>query len=114
MRYFELCEKSANFANEIMSSSEFKELLEIKEKISKSIPQLVDEFRIAKEKYEEVSKYSIYHPDLEKVRARLVRAKEALYTNSLVIRYKELEKEIQKKLNLVAQEIAEVISANIK
>lgn len=114
MRYFELCEKSVNFANEIMASSEFKELLEIKEKISKTIPEILDEFKKAKEKYEEVSKYSLYHPDLERVRARLVKAKEALYTNPLVKRYKELEKEIQKQLNLVAQEIAEVISANIK
>ena len=114
MRYFELCEKSTNFAHEIMETKEFKELLELKEKISKTIPDILDEFKKAKEKYEEVSKYSVYHPDLEKVRARLVKAKEALYTNSLVVRYKELEKEIQQKLNLIAQEIAEVISANIK
>ena len=114
MRYFELCDKSVRFANEIMASSEFVELLEVKDKISNSIPDILEEFRKAKEKYEEVSKYSSYHPDLERVRTRLVKAKEALYTNSLVIRYKELEKEIQKKLNLVAQEIAEVISANIK
>lgn len=114
MRYFELCEKSINFANEIMKTDEFKRLLEIKKEISEKIPEVLKEFNKAKEKYEEVSKYSLYHPDLERVRTRLVKAKEALYTNPLVIKYKELEKEIQKKLNLVAHEIAEVISANIK
>ena len=114
MRYFELCEKSVAFANEIMASDEFVELMKVKEEISKTIPEILDEFNKAKEKYEEVSKYSSYHPDLERVRGRLVNAKEALYTNPLVIRYKELEKEIQKKLNLVAHEIAETISVNIK
>ena len=114
MRYFELCDKSVAYANEITSSSEFKELLEIKEQINKEIPKLVEDFKIAKEKYEEVSKYSSYHPDLKKVRSELVSAKEALYTNPLVIRYKELEKEIQNKLNEVAHEIAKTISANSK
>jgi cell fate (sporulation/competence/biofilm development) regulator YlbF (YheA/YmcA/DUF963 family) len=114
MRYFELCDKSVAFANEITSSSEFLELLSIKKRIEEEIPKLVEEFKIAKEKYEEVSKYSSYHPDLKAVRGRLVKAKEALYSNSLVIRYKELEKEIQNKLNEVAQEIAKTISANIK
>ena len=114
MRYFELCDKSARYAEEIMSSNEFVELLKLKDQISNEIPEILEEFKKAKEKYEEVSKDSSYHPDLEKTRARLVKAKENLYTNPLVIRYKELEKEIQKQLNLVAQEIAEVISDNIK
>ena len=38
MRYFELCEKSVNFAEEIMESPEFKELVNLKEEISLKIP----------------------------------------------------------------------------
>ena len=114
MRYFELCDKSVAFANEITASDEFKELMRVKEQINDEIPQLVNDFKVAKDKYDEVMKYSSYHPDLKKVRGELVRAKEALYTNPLVIRYKELEKEIQNKLNEVAQEIAKTISANVK
>ena len=114
MRYFELCEKSVGFANEIMESTEFKELLSIKEEISIKIPQLLEDFKKAKEKYEEVSIYSTYHPDYRKVKLELVRAKEALYTNELVIRYKELEKKIQEKLNVASKEIAKAISNNIK
>ena len=114
MRYFELCDRSVAYANEITSSNEFKELLELKERINKEIPLLVEAFKKAREKYEEVSKYSSYHPDLKRVRNELVAAKEALYTNPLVIKYKELEKEIQNKLNDVAHEIAKTISANSK
>ena len=112
MRYFELCEKSDALALELMSTNEFKELLELKEKINNSIPDLLQNFQKAKEKYEEVSKYSSYHPDLKKTRLELVAAKEALYTNELVVRYKELERIIQQKLNEVATIIAQSIKTN--
>ena len=114
MRYFELCDKSVLFANEVMESAEFRELLEVKEAISKTIPNLVESFKKAKEKYEEVQKYGTYHPDYRNVKLELVKAKEALYTNSLVIRYKELEKKIQEKLNVAANEIVKAISINVK
>lgn len=114
MRYFELCEKSVGFANEIMETTEFKELIRIKEEMTKSIPNLLEDFKKAKEKYEEVSIYSTYHPDYRKIKLELVKAKEALYTNELVIRYKELEKKIQEKMNFASKEIVKVISKNIK
>lgn len=114
MRYFELCEKSERFANEIMETLEFKELLELKEKISKEIPELLEEFNKAKEKYDEVMEYGTYHPDYRNTKLRLVKAKETLYTNPLVIRYKELERSIQEKLDLASKEIVKAISNNIK
>lgn len=114
MRYFELCEKSSLFAQEIMSSSEFLELLRLKEEISKQIPDLLERFNKAKEKYEEVNLYSEYHPDYKKVKLELVQAKEALYTNELVIAYKKSEKLIQEKMNEASLEILKSISNNIK
>lgn len=114
MRYFELCDKSVLFANEIMETAEFKELMEIKELISTTIPELVSKFTKAKEKYEEVQKYGTYHPDYRNSKLELVKAKETLYTNSLVKRYKELERIIQEKLNVAANEIVKAISTNIK
>lgn len=114
MRYFELCDKSEKVAKEIIETSDFKELLTLKERISNEIGDLVLNFNKAKEKYEEVTKYSKYHPDLKKRQLELVKAKETLYTNELVIRYKELERKIQKELNEVAHEIASSISANLK
>ena len=114
MRYFELCEKSEKFANEIMETLEFKELLELKEKISKEIPELLEEFNKAKEKYDEVMEDGSYHPDYRNTKLRLVKAKETLYTNPLVIRYKELERSIQEKLDLASKEIVKAISNNIK
>lgn len=114
MRYFELCDKSYLFAKEIMETVEFQELLVIKERISQEIPQLVKEFNDAKEKYDDISKYSTFHPDYRKVKLELIRTKEALYTNQLVLRYKELEKLIQEKLTLASKEIVKAISNNIE
>ena len=57
MRYFELCEKSEKFANDIMESNDFKELLLLKDRISKEIPELLEEFNEAKKKYDEVMEY---------------------------------------------------------
>jgi cell fate (sporulation/competence/biofilm development) regulator YlbF (YheA/YmcA/DUF963 family) len=114
MRYFELCDKSVAVANEIIAGEEFQELLLLKDKIANSIPDLLENFKKAKEKYEEASKYSTYHPDLKKYRIELSKAKEELYTNELVIRYKELEKIIQEKLKMVANEIAKAISDNTR
>ena len=114
MRYFELCEKSEKFANEIMETIEFKELLELKDRISKEIPELLEEFNQAKNKYDEVSEYATYHPDYRSSKLRLVNAKEALYTNELVKRYKELERSIQEKLDFASKEILKAISNNIK
>ena len=114
MRYFELCEKSSLFAKEIIDSKEFVELLRLKEEISKTIPNLLEDFKKAKEKYEEVSLYSTYHPDYKKVKLDLVKAKEALYTNELVIEYKKNEKMIQEQMNLASKEILKAISNNIK
>ena len=114
MRYFELCEKSSLFAKEIIDSNDFVELLRLKEEISKSIPELLENFKKAKEKYEEVIEYSTYHPDYKKVKMELVKAKEALYTNPLVIEYKRYEKIIQEKMNEASKEILNAISNNIK
>jgi len=114
MCYFELCEKSVDFAKEIMETAEFKELICLKEKIYSTIPNLLENFKKAKEKYEEVSVYSTYHPDYRKIKLELVKAKEALYTNELVIKYKKLEKEIQVKMDAASKEILKAISNNIK
>ena len=114
MRYFELCEKSERFANEIMETLEFKELLLLKDRISKEIPELLEEFDIAKSKYDEVMEYGTFHPDYRSSKLRLVKAKENLYTNELVKRYKELERSIQEKLDSASKEILKAISNNIK
>jgi cell fate (sporulation/competence/biofilm development) regulator YlbF (YheA/YmcA/DUF963 family) len=114
MRYFELCEKSEKFANDIMESNDFKELLLLKDRISKEIPELLEEFNKAKIKYDEVMEYGVYHPDYKASKLRLVKAKEVLYTNELVKRYKELERSIQEKLDLASKEIVKAISNNIK
>ena len=114
MRYFELCEKSSLFAKEIIDSSEFVELLRLKEEISNNIPDLLENFKKAKEMYEQVSQYSTYHPDYKKVKMELVKAKEVLYTNPLVIEYKRYERLIQEKMVKASKEILNAISNNIK
>lgn len=109
MYYFKLCDDAHNIAKEIMDSNEFKELMNVKAEINKNIPNLLEKFKIAKDKYALVSKYGNYHPDYKKALIELKEVKEELYTNPLVIKYKELEKKIQEKLNEVANELSEVL-----
>lgn len=109
MHYFKLCDDAHDVAKEIMDSNEFKELLAVKTEINEKLAQLLERFKIAKDKYTEVSKYGNYHSEYKVALTKLKEVKEELYTNPLVVKYKGLEKKIQEKLNEVANELSEVL-----
>ncbi len=105
-----------DLVDEIKDKKEYTRLLELKEIMDKdsTIINLITNFNEVKVKYEEVSKYGKYHPDLKEVRNLLVNSKEALFTNKVVSEYKRLEKEIQKILDEVSRKIALSVSPKIK
>ena len=105
-----------DLVDEIKDKKEYTRLLELKRIMDKdsTIIKLITDFNEAKIKYEEVSKYGKYHPDLKEVRNLLVNSKEALFTNKVVSEYKRLEKEIQKILDEVSRKIALSVSPKIK
>lgn len=111
-----ILDKTYELIDEIKSKKEYKRLVELSAIINKDeeIQHLIKEFNKAKEKYEEVSKYGKYHPDLKKVQLNLKDKKETLYGNGIIEEYKSLEKQIQKDLDDISTKISEAVSEKIK
>jgi cell fate (sporulation/competence/biofilm development) regulator YlbF (YheA/YmcA/DUF963 family) len=105
-----------DLVDEIKGSGEYKRLLELKDIIDgdQEITLLVSAFNKAKVKYGEVMKYGKYHPDLKKVQLLLKDTKESLYENGIIKEYKELEKQLQKKLDHISSSLAKSVSSRIK
>lgn len=105
-----------DLVDEIKDKKEYLRLLELKKIMDtdSTIIELITNFNKMKVKYEEVSKYGKFHPDLKEVRIKLGKTKEALFTNKVISEYKELEKAIQKILDDVSRKIAKSVSPKIK
>lgn len=103
-------------ADEIKQSSSFLKLKEMKKIIGndKYLTTLINDFNKIKIKYEEVSKYSKFHPDYETVKKQLVESKKELFLNETIKEYKQLEKQIQQVLDKVSRDIAQSVSFKIK
>jgi cell fate (sporulation/competence/biofilm development) regulator YlbF (YheA/YmcA/DUF963 family) len=105
-----------DLVDEIKSKEEYIRLLELK-KILENDPfiiNLLNEFNKCKIKFEEVSKYGKYHPDLKQVQIELAKIKTEVFTNEIISEYKLLEKHIQKILDDISRQIAQSVSPKIK
>ncbi len=105
-----------DLVDEIKEKKEYVRLLELKKiiDIDETIIILIKDFDQAKKKYDEISKYGKYHPDLKEVRMSLAKSKENLFKNVIISEYKQLEKEIQKVLDDISRKIALSVSPKIK
>lgn len=111
-----ILEKTYDLVDEIKQTKEYNRLLEL-DKLLKTDPALIgliDSFNKIKGKYEEVSKYGKYHPDLKRVQLELAGQKEEVYTNPIIKEYKQLEKDLQNRLDQISKEIANSVSSKIK
>ncbi len=109
-------EKTYELVDEIKQTNQYIRLLELDQKI-KSDPDLViliQSFNKIKLKYEEVSQYGKYHPDLKRVKLELSKKKEEVFTNDVIKEYKQLEKDLQNRLDTISKEIANSVSSKIK
>lgn len=105
-----------DLVDEIKSKEEYKRLKELKIVLDSdpSLIELLDEFKKSKIKFEEVSKYGKYHPDLNQAQLDLAKIKTKVFTNEIISEYKLLENKIQKLLDDVSRQIAQSISPKIK
>lgn len=112
----EVIEKTYELIEQIKDTPKYKRLMELKRIIDtdSNVQELIQSFQKWNKKYEEVSKYGKYHPDLRKVQLSFRDAKEKLYTNEVVEEYKSLENDLQKELDHISASIAQAISKKIK
>jgi cell fate (sporulation/competence/biofilm development) regulator YlbF (YheA/YmcA/DUF963 family) len=109
-------DKTYDLVEEIKQTKDYNRLLEL-DKILKTDPTLIvliESFNRIKEKYDDVSKYGKYHPDLKSVQLELAKQKEEVYTNPIIKEYKQLEKDLQNRLDQISKEIANCVSSKIK
>jgi len=109
-------DKTYDLVEEIKQTKDYNRLLEL-DKILKTDPTLIvliESFNRIKEKYDDVSKYGKYHPDLKPVQLELAKQKEEVYTNPIIKEYKQLEKDLQNRLDQISKEIANCVSSKIK
>ena len=109
-------DKTYDLVEEIKQTKDYNRLLQL-DKILKTDPTLIvliESFNRIKEKYDDVSKYGKYHPDLKSVQLELAKQKEEVYTNPIIKEYKQLEKDLQNRLDQISKEIANCVSSKIK
>lgn len=113
---YKILEKTYDLVSEIKGTKEYKRLLELDKliKTDSTLVTLIESFNNVKSKYEEVSKYGKYHPDLKRVQLELAKKKEEVYTHHIIKEYKQLEKDLQKRLDHISKEIADSVSSKIK
>lgn len=112
MEQTKILDDTYNLVRDIKNSEEFMELVKLKEEIDIKYKDTLSEYDLAKERYNEALKYGEYHPDLKKYQKELSDIKKELYSKKEVIRYIELEKNIQKMLDTITNEIKKNMSSH--
>ncbi len=110
MDYTNVMSKVYDLVDIIKNSEEMKLIKELKKDIETNLSEILTRFDNAKDKYGEALKYGTYHPDLEKYKKEFSEIKTELFNNDLVKKYKELERTIQKKLDVILNEVKGNIS----
>lgn len=105
-----------DLVDEIKQSKAYTRLIELQECMSNDqhLQQLITQFNKSKTKYDDISKYGKYHPDLKSVQVQFSEDKNSLYSHPVIVEYKQLERDIQSLLNHVSKEIAQAVSTKIK
>lgn len=84
--------------DEIKNLKEYQEMLILKKKIQNDLRNVINDFQLAKADVEKAS-YNKYSNEFKDACQKLSEIKTELYTNSLVISYRENEKKVQKYLD---------------
>lgn len=114
MNQNEIFNNAKAYASSIKSSKDYQKLVSLKQQINQELGGLVNNFKVAKEKYFEAKKYGEYFPGFKKLQNNLVEAKKALYNTDLVKNYKALETKLQDSIDSVINQIKSNISNKFK
>lgn len=105
-----LYDLAEDYANIIIESEDFKRYLFLKEEIKKTLSLKIIAFKTKEAKYVEAKSYGNYHPDLKKYQDEFQKAKTSLYSEPLMVEYKELEHKIQSKIDKDLNDLKGTIS----
>lgn len=100
----ELLGKTYEALDEIKSLPAYLCMLELKKRIDVELLGLLEEFKQAKVTFEK-AKENVYSSEYKKACQNLSSIKETLYTNELVMEYKEKEKAVQSYLDELMHEL---------
>lgn len=76
--------------------------------------ELIKVFNDWKERYEEVERFGVYHPDYKTVSTEIRQAKRALDLHEVVAKFKKAESEIEEWLDEISRILAREVSPSIK
>ncbi len=96
------------YADQLIHSSDFMRLLELKELIKKELSNKIIAFKTAE------AKYGNYHPVLKEYQRKFTVAKTNLYSEAYVKEYIQLERKIQSSLNADFNDLKKSISNKFK
>lgn len=99
MEELKLYDLAEEYAVLFTSSVQFERFLELSKEIKEKLDKEIIAFKTAEAKYLEAKEYGKFHPDLKRFTNNFINAKAKLYSNPLIIEYKELELKLQNKLN---------------
>lgn len=108
LKLYDICDQ---IVNDFLNNENVKEYIKLNNLIEEKYYKELLMFNTCKEALDEAKKY---HLDTSKQEINLVKSKEQLYSLDEVKRIKQLEREIQKALDLMTNEISEFISNKIK
>lgn len=108
--------KALELVDLIKDSQDYRKLQQLGTIIddNENIKNLIKDFKLAEDKFQEVKRFGKYHPDYHQVTKNFSEVKEKLYENELVKQYKQCERNIEKILSSIGNRVSESVSSNIK
>lgn len=106
----EFLEKLDELILEIQKSNHIKEIQKLDKIINTKYVDLINDFKVNQEKFNEVYKYGKYHPEYMDVLKSFGTSKENLYNKEEVKRYFILIEELREKLQHIVDSVAVTIS----
>lgn len=102
------------YVKEFSETKEFKEIKELKKVIDEKYKKEIIQMKNLEQQYTEAKKYADYYPQFSDLQKAFVLAKKELYEKPEVIRYFQLERQLQKELDEDMNDIKAIISNKFK
>lgn len=116
MEIVDILDDSEHIGQMILKSEVMENYNIAKEELEqdKKAQQLIGAFRNKKEHYEDVQRFGRYHPDYSTIMKEIRSTKREMDMNEKVAAYKIAERNLQKLLDEVSENVAQSVSTQVK